>query len=166
LDTKPHPDLLWHWAEKIKEIKPEWSVAWSPQLRKDKKLWVRIAEAGEVTREDKDKLQAIEKECEAHGYTVQSIFPMRDLVMVILTLQVHTQDLIHDSITIPSILPHPLLAYPFRQLEPQWAFELVIMGISHYDHKIVYALDKYIHHTFVDAEVNSLLQGTCTQDNY
>jgi hypothetical protein len=50
-------------------------------------------------------------------------------------------------------------------LEPQWAFELVITGISRYDHEIVYALDQYIHHTFVDAEKNSLLQGMRTQDD-
>jgi hypothetical protein len=42
----------------------------------------------------------------------------------------------------------------------------VITGISRYDHEIVYALDKYIHHTFVDAEKNSLLQGTRTLDDY
>src|ERR1700677_2070828 len=146
LDTQPRPDLLWLWAERIKELKPEWDVGWSPQPRKDKKLWVRIAEVGEVTREDKDKLQAAEKECQARGYTVQSIFPMRDSVTVILTLQTHAQDLIRDGITIPSISPHPLPAYPFRQLEPQWAFELVITGISCYDHEIIYALDQYLHH--------------------
>jgi hypothetical protein len=140
VDTKPRPDLLWLWAEKIKELKPEWDVAWSPQSRKDKKLWVRIAEVGEVTKEDKDKLRAVEKECHARGYTVQSIFPMRDSVTVILTLQAHAQELIRDGITIPSISHNPLPAYPFRQLEPEWAFELVITGISRYDHEIVYAL--------------------------
>jgi hypothetical protein len=166
LDMQPRPDLLWLWAEKIKELKPEWGVAWSPQLWKDKKLWVRIAEVGDITREDKDRLQAVEKECQARGYKVQSIFPMRDSVTVILTLQEHAQPLIHDGITIPFISPHPLPAYPFRQLEPQWAFELVITGIARYDHKIVYALDKYIHHAFVDAERNSLLQGSRTQEDY
>jgi len=124
MDSRPHPDLLWLWAKKIKELRPNWDVAWSPQPRKDKKLWVRIAEVGEIGRDDKDKLQAIENES------------------------------------------HPLPAYLFHQLEPQWAFELVITGISHYDHEIVYALDQYIHHTFVDAERNSLLQGSCTQDDY
>jgi hypothetical protein len=146
LDTQPRPDLLWLWAEKIKDLKPEWDVAWSPQPRKDKKLWVRIAEVGEVMREDKEKLQAVEKECQARGYTVQSVFPMRDSVTVILTLQAHAQALICDGITVPSISPHPLPAYPFRQLEPQWAFELVISGISRYDHEIVYTLDKYTSH--------------------
>src|ERR1700683_2069565 len=62
MDTQPHPNLLWMWAEKIKETRSDWDVAWSPQPRKDKKLWVRIAEVGEVTREDKEKLQAVERE--------------------------------------------------------------------------------------------------------
>jgi hypothetical protein len=127
---------------------------------------VRIAEVGEVGRDDKDKLQMVEKECQAWGYTVLSVFPMRDSVMVILSNQTHAQALINDGITITSIFPHPLPAYLFHQLEPQWAFELVITGISRYDHEIVYALDQYIHHTFIDAERNSLLQSSCTQDNY
>jgi hypothetical protein len=165
LDARPRPDLLWTWAEKIKETKPEWDIAWSPQPRKDKRLWVRIAETGEVLKEDKAKLQAVEKECQSRGYTVQSVFPMRDSVTVILTQQAHAQALIENGITIPAISPHPLLAYPFRQLEPQWAFELVITGISRYDHEIVYALDQYIHHTFVDEGKNSLLQGTRTHDD-
>jgi hypothetical protein len=42
----PRPDLLWMWAEAIQSAKPEWCVGWSPQPRKDKKLWVRIAEIG------------------------------------------------------------------------------------------------------------------------
>ena len=89
---------------------------------------------------------------------------MRDSVTVILAQQAHAQALINEGITVPLISPHPLPAYPFRQLEPQWAFELVITGISCYNHEIVYALDQYIHHTFVDAEKNSLLQGTRTQE--
>ena len=76
LDACPRPDLLWTWAEKIKEMKPEWDIAWSPQPRKDKRLWVRIAETGEVSKEDKAKLQAVEKECQSRGYTVQSVFLM------------------------------------------------------------------------------------------
>ena len=59
--------------------------------------------------------------------------------------------------------PYTLLAYPFCQLEPLWAFELVITGISHY---VVYALDQYIHHTFVDVGKNTLLLGSRTQDDY
>lgn len=128
IDTRPRPDLLWMWVEKVKELRSDWDVAWSPQPRKDKKLWVRIAEVGEVTREDKEKFHAVEKECQARGYTVQSIFPMRDSVTVILTQQSHVQALINDGISIPSISPHPLPAYLFRQLEPQWAFELVHHG--------------------------------------
>jgi hypothetical protein len=116
-------------------------------------------------REDKDKLQAVEKECQAQGYAVQSVFPMRDLVTVILTQQAHAQALINDNITIHSISPHPLPAYPFHQLEPQCAFKLVITGISCYDHKIVYALNQYIHHTFIDVEKSSLLHGMHTQDD-
>jgi hypothetical protein len=165
IDTCPRPDLLWLWAGKIKDLRPDWDVAWSPQPRKDKKLWVRIAEVGEVTREDKDKLLAVEKECSARGYTVQSTFPMRDSVTVILTQQSHAQALINEGISIPSISPHPLPTYPFRQLEPHWAFELVITGISRYDHEMVYALDQYFHHTFRDVEKNTLLQGSRTQDN-
>ena len=160
MDAQPRPNLLWMWAEKIKEMRSDWDVAWSPQPWKDKKLWVRIAEVGEVTKDDKDKLHAVEKECQARGYTVLSVFPMRDFITVILTLQSHTQALIDNGITIPSISPHPLPAYPFRQLEPQWAFELVITGISCYDQKIIHALDQYFHHTFVDAEKNTLLQVT------
>jgi hypothetical protein len=126
---------------------------------------VRIAEVGEVTREDKKKLQAVEKECAARGYTVISTFPMRDSITVILSRQAHTQSLINDGITVTSISPHPLPAYSLRQLEPQWAFELVITGILCYDHKIVYALDQYIHHTFIDVERKSLLQGSRTLDD-
>ena len=63
LDTQPQPDLLWLWAKKIKEIRSDWGIAWSFQPWKDKKLWVRIAEVGEVTREDMKKLQAIKREC-------------------------------------------------------------------------------------------------------
>src|SRR5882762_2465217 len=105
LDSQPRPDLLWLWAGKIRELKPEWDVAWSPQQRKDKKLWVRIAEVGEVNREDKEKFQAVEKECQARGFTVQSIFPMRDSIAVILTLQAHALTLINDGITVPTISP-------------------------------------------------------------
>ena len=65
MDSLPCLDLLWLWAEAIMAAKPEWKVGWSPQPRKDKKLWVRIAEVGEVTKESKNKLQAIEKECVA-----------------------------------------------------------------------------------------------------
>jgi hypothetical protein len=157
MDAQPRPDLLWMWAEKIKETRSDWDVAWSPQLRKDKKLWVRIAEVGKVRKDDKDKLHAVEKECQARGYTVLSVFPMRDSITVILTLQSHMQALINNGITIPSISPHPLPAYPFHQLEPQWAFKLVITGISCYDHEIVHVLDQYFHHTFVDMEKNTLL---------
>jgi len=66
----------------------------------------------------------------------------------------------------PLDIPSPSTRYPFRQLEPQWAFELVITGISRYDHEIVYALDQYLHHTFVDAENKTLLQSTRTHDDY
>src|SRR5882762_6366638 len=90
---------------------------------------------------------------------------MRDSVTVILSLQAHVQALIRNGITVPSISPHPLPAYPFRQLEPHWAFELVITGISRFDHEIMYVLDKYIHHTFLNADKNSLLQGTRTLDD-
>lgn len=110
IDTRPRPYLLWLWAEKIKELRPNWVIAWSTQPRKDKKIWVRISEVGEVTRQDKDKLQANEKECQARGYTVQNIFPTRDSVTVILTQQAHAQTLINEGITVPSISPHPLPA--------------------------------------------------------
>jgi hypothetical protein len=90
---------------------------------------------------------------------------MRDSITVILSRQAHAQSLINDGITVTSISPHPLPAYPLRQLEPQWAFKLVITGISRYDHKIVYALDQYIHHTFIDTEKKSLLQGSRTLDD-
>jgi len=126
---------------------------------------VRIVKVGEVTKEDKEKLQAVERECIARGYTVLSTFPMRDLITVILSQQGHAQSLINDGITVTSISPHPLPAYALRQLEPQWAFKLVITGISHYNHEIVYTLDQYIHHTFVDADSKSLLQGSRTLDN-
>jgi hypothetical protein len=39
-------------------------------------LWVRIAETGKIFKEDKAKLQAIEKECQSRGYMVQSVFLM------------------------------------------------------------------------------------------
>src|ERR1700722_17582324 len=120
---------------------------------------------GKVSKEDKAKLQAVEKACESRGYMVQSVFPMRDSVTVILTWEEHAQALIENGITIPILSPHPLPTYPFCQLEPQWAFELVITGISRYDHEIVYALNQYIHHTFIDTEKNTLLQGTRTLDD-
>jgi hypothetical protein len=126
---------------------------------------VRIVEVSEVTREDKEKLQAVKKECAARGYTVISTFSMRDSITIILSRQAHAQSLINDGITVTSISPHPLPAYPLCQLEPQWAFELVITGILGYDHEIVYALDQYIHHTFIDMEKKSLLQGSCTLDD-
>jgi hypothetical protein len=91
---------------------------------------------------------------------------MRDSIMVILMLQSHAQALCDNGIIIPSISPHPLPAYPFCQLEPHWAFELVITRILRYDHKIVHALDQYFHHTFVDVEKNTLLQGTQNLDDY
>jgi hypothetical protein len=119
-----------------------------------------------VSKEDKEKLHAVEKECQARGFTVLSVFPMRDSITVILTRQAHVQALIDNGITIPSISPHTLPAYPFHQLEPQWAFELVITGISRYDQEIVYTLNQYIHHTFVDADKKTLLLGTRTIDDF
>jgi hypothetical protein len=130
IDPLPRPDLLWLWAEAIHTAKPEWNVGWSPQPRKDKKLWVRISEVGKVTKESKDKLQAIEKECIARGYVVHSIFLMTNSVGVILSQLAHAEALINNGITIPSISAHPLPTFPFRQLEPVWAFEIVISGIS------------------------------------
>src|ERR1700683_533284 len=140
-------------------MKSKWDVSWSPQPRKDKKLWVRIAEVGEVSKEDKEKLHAVEKECQARGFTVFSVFPMRDSITVILTQQAHVQALIDNGITIPSISPHTLPAYPFCQLEPQWALELVITGILRYDQEIAYTLDQYIHHMFVNVNKKTLLLG-------
>jgi flagellar capping protein FliD len=153
------------WAEAIQSAKPEWCVGWSPQPRKDKRLWVRIAEMGEVTKESKDKLQAVEKECIARGYTVHSIFAMTNSVGVIFAQTAHASALINDGITIPSISPHPLPTYPFRQIEPIWAFELVISGISRYDFGLVQSLDQYMTHTFRD-DSGSLFHASRTIDDY
>jgi hypothetical protein len=65
IDAQPRPGLLWLWAKNIKELSPEWDVTPPPQPQKDKKLWSRISMADKVMREDKDKLQAVEKECQA-----------------------------------------------------------------------------------------------------
>ena len=67
-----------------------------------------MGEVGEVTREDKEKLQAIEKEYAAQSYTVISTSPMRDLITVIISQQAHVQSLINNSITVTSISLHPL----------------------------------------------------------
>jgi hypothetical protein len=76
------------------------------------------------------------------GYPVHSIFTMTNSVGVILTQTAHTTGLINNGITIPSISSHPLPAFPFRQIEPIWAFELVISGISRYDFGLVQSLDQ------------------------
>src|ERR1700683_5125709 len=161
----PRPDLLWLWAEAIQSAKPEWSIGWSPQPRKDKKLWVRIAEMGEVTKESRDKLQAVEKECIARGYTILSIFSMTNSVGVILAQTKHATELINEGITVPSISPHPLPTFSFRQIEPVWAFELVISGISCYDFGLVQSLDQYMTHTFRD-DSGLLFHASCTIDDY
>lgn len=90
---------------------------------------------------------------------------MTNSVGVILTQMAHATGLIHDGITIPSISSHPLPTFPFRQIKPVWAFELIIAGISRYDFGLVQSLDQYLTHSFHD-NVGLLFHASRTIDDY
>ena len=154
--TDPRPDLLEKWIDILPTLNSQWSVEWSPQKAgRDKSTWVAIHGLVGLDPNAKSEFrQTISSQLEHLGYAVSSCWPMDNgnSVGVIMHNREDASRIRQSSpLTIPSLSPHPItVTTPFKQIQPIYAFELVILGISSYDPTIQSTLDNYFIHRSKD----------------
>lgn len=157
-DIHPRPDLLQPWIAQLQSLNDSWSVGWSPQKRgKDKALCLKATGASlELPLSDRSKMaQTLKSALKDLGYPTPFSWALTTGKGVGLKLQTRAiaQELAKASpLTIPGF-SHPIHFAPFRQIEPIYAFELVITGLSDLDPSFMSTLDAFfISYTTVDGE--------------
>ncbi|KAK0485577.1 hypothetical protein EDD18DRAFT_1360903 [Armillaria luteobubalina] len=155
---EPRPDLLNLWIPVLSSLHPNWQASWSPcKMGKDKKLWCRIngmSGNGSKSNWDKDLAVIMDAICKL-GVNVSSSWSTANGQMGVVVLS-HIADVSFLmsksplSITLPnqdlsvSGHCHPSridITAPYKQIDPTYAFEVVITGIGDYDHSFALHLD-------------------------
>ncbi|KAK0461553.1 hypothetical protein IW261DRAFT_1576680 [Armillaria novae-zelandiae] len=158
--TEPRPDLLNPWIPVLSSLHPNWQASWSPcKMEKDKKLWCRISGMsgnGGKTNWDKD-LAVITDVIRKLGVNVSSSWSTANGQMGVVVLSQVGEVLFLTSksplsVTLPNQDPsvsghrHPShidITAPYKQINPVYAFEVVITGIGDYNHSFALHLDRY-----------------------
>ena len=145
LDTKPRPDLLEPWIALLREYNPQWEVNWACAApNKDKRLWVSLKGVdGDV---DRATVDVARQELQKQGYRSVGGFTLKSSGSVVINMA--TLEAAHDlrkkkSIKIVKLSKSPLEIDTFPVVQPDWAFELIITGLDHYDSSVKQTLDDY-----------------------
>ena len=151
LDTKPRPDLLAPWIAHLRNYNAEWEVDWACTTpNKDKRLWVVLK--GVDRKIDKEKVERARQELQGLGYHSIGGFGMGSsgsIVLNMASLQLAKNLRNRKSLKIPNLRKLPLLLDRFPTVQPEWAYELMIMGIEHYDASVKVVLDEYFSRTYI-----------------
>ncbi|KAJ6586555.1 hypothetical protein B0H10DRAFT_1961761 [Mycena sp. CBHHK59/15] len=139
--AEPRTDLLHLWIQALANT--GWEVTWAPQEAKDKRSWVRVAGQELLKERAKDKPTQSEREEEEKvitttrkvfddaGYETVGGFKSGLAVTVVLAFPNHVDAVLaQGSIKIGST-DHPLSRG--RQIEIDYAFEIVVSGIRNID---------------------------------
>lgn len=145
LDTKPRPDLLEPWIALLRNYNPQWEVNWACAApNKDKRLWISLKGVdGDV---DRATVDVARQELQKQGYRSVGGFAMRSSGSVVINMA--TLEAAHDlrkkkSVKIGKLSKSPLEIDVFPVVQPDWAFELIITGLDHYDSSVKQTLDDY-----------------------
>jgi hypothetical protein len=138
--SEPRCDLLRMWRDSIRTNRPQWEVAWSPQIAgKDKRLWVRFPDVipRDPTSKDgaipADTINKVKGFLEGQGFPTLGHFSNQGGLVFTLIDPAHVDQIIAQrSLKVPGF-PLPLTVLPGCQLEIEHAFELVIMGVNDYE---------------------------------
>ena len=143
LDANPRPDLLAPWIGFLRKYNTEWEVDWAlAKPSKDKRLWVVFKGIEGIV--NKDMVELTRRELQSLGYrTVGGFFfgTSGTVIVNMASLQLAQNLRNRKSIKIPKLSKHPLLIDRFALVQPEWAFELIITGIDHYDATVKTVLD-------------------------
>ena len=166
--SDPRPDLLAQWIEVISTLNNQWSVDWSPQRAgKDKSTWVSLQGISSLDGDAREEFgQMISAQLEHLGYAVSSSWPMdkgRSAGVILRNPGDVSRIKNASPLTIPSLSSNPIyITTPFRQIQPIYVFEMVVLGISAYDPLFHSTLNSYfIHRTRNDAGTSSFV-SSCT----
>ncbi len=158
--NKPRPDLLVLWIPVISSLHPQWSVSWSPcKMGRDKKLWCRISGMsgnGSKSQLGKGCGSGNGHECKL-GVNIHSAWPTANgkMAIVVLAYTKEVEFMVSKSplsITLPNQDPpisgplvpsHISIGNPYMQIDPVYAFKVVITGVGNYDRSFVLHLDRY-----------------------
>lgn len=150
LDSNPRPDLLANWITPLSNEKPEWTVGWSPQkIGRDKKMWVRAA-GMPLVKDPKAQVAALVEQLTKKGIITVGSWPMDSgAAGLILQYEKDTSRLEELApLSIPNF-PNPItISRSFKQIEPIYAFELVITGIGDFDQSFTTTLDNFFFHRY------------------
>ncbi|KAK0484560.1 hypothetical protein IW261DRAFT_1560210 [Armillaria novae-zelandiae] len=156
--TEPRPDLLNPWIPVLLSLHPNWQASWSPcKMGKDKKLWCRVSGmSGNSGKSNWEKdLAVIMDAIRKTGVNVSSSWSTANGQMGVVVLS-HIREVLFLTskspllITLPNQDPsvsghhHPSridITAPYKQIDPVYAFEVVITRIGDYDHSFTLHLD-------------------------
>ena len=145
LDSKPRPDLLEPWIAHLRKYNPHWDVDWACAApNKDKRLWISLKGVeGEVGRTTVDMAR---QELQKSGFRSVGGFAMKSsgsIVINMATLQAARDLRKKKSVKLLKLSNNPLEIDSFPVVQPEWAFELIITGLDHYDSSVKQTLDDY-----------------------
>ena len=138
--TDPRPDLLEKWIDILPTLNSQWSAEWSPQKAgRDKFTWVAVY--GLVGTPRAKFKQTISSQ--RLGYAISSCWPLDNGNSAGVIMHSHEDaSRLRQSSPLTVQSPSPItVTTPFKQIQPIYAFELVILGISSYDPTIQSTLD-------------------------
>lgn len=145
LDSNPRPDLLEPWIAHLRKYNPQWEVDWACAApNKDKRLWISLKGVDGLT--DKAAVDVARQELQKLGFRSVGGFALRSsgsIVVNMATLQVARDLRKKKSVKIGKLSKSPLEIDSFPVVQPEWAFELIITGLDHYDSSVKQTLDDY-----------------------
>lgn len=111
---------------------------------KDKRLWITLKEIeGKV---EKSMVEIAKQELWKLGHKSVGGFVMpftSAIVLNMATLQDARALKDKKTIKITKLSKHPIEIDQFPVVQPEWAFELIITGLDHYDSSMKFTLDEY-----------------------
>ena len=145
MDTQPRPDLLEPWIQLLQDHNSDWEVGWACAApNKDKRLWIMLK--GIEGKIDKPTVDAARQEIQKMGHKSTGGFVMSysgTVVLNMATLQDARTLTNKRTVKIPKLSKHPIEIAQFPVVVPEWAFEIIITGLDHYDSSIKFTLDEY-----------------------
>ena len=145
MDTQPRPDLLGPWIQLLRDYNPEWEVDWACAApNKDKRLWIMLK--GIEGRIEKPMVDVAKVEVQKLGLRCTGGFTMPFSSTVVLNMaSLRDARALKDrkTVKIPKLGKNPLEIDQFPVVQPEWAFELIITGLDHYDSSMKFTLDEY-----------------------
>ena len=168
LDANPRPDLLCPWIEHLRNFNTDWVVDWACATpSKDKRLWVPLK--GIEVPVNKSTAEQLRKELQGLGVRTVGGFILGSSSSVVVnmpSLQSAENFRNRKSIKLPKFAKHPLLIDSFTVVQPEWAHELIITGIDHYDGTVKFVLDDYFSRTYMRNDVTLWHRSRIVDDAY